>query len=182
MLSDFQVKKLSKLFTVLDLSHDNLLNKPDFDIAATKFLKVNNIPEHFPKSDELHKMYLHLWEECIEKPCDISGDGNVTIVEWLGACKSVLETKVGHENIDFFGTTIYESLDINHDKRITYEEFKVFHEVYDIYDEVVTPQVYNILDANHNGTLSKDEIIEAVNQFFYSNNPNLPGNFLFGKI
>lgn len=57
-----------------------------------------------------------------------------------------------------------------------------FHEVYDIYDEVVTPQVFNILDVNNNGTLSKDEIIEAVNQFFYSNNPNHAGNFLFGKI
>jgi len=54
--------------------------------------------------------------------------------------------------------------------------------VYDIYDEVVTPQVFNILDVNNNGTLSKDEIIEAVNQFFYSNNPNHAGNFLFGKI
>jgi len=123
MLSDFQVKKLSKLFTVLDLSHDNLLNKPDFDIAATKFLKVNRIPAHFPKSEELHQWYLHLWEECIEKPCDIIKDGNVTIVEWLGANRSVLETKVGYESIDFFGIAIYESLDINDDKRITYEEF-----------------------------------------------------------
>lgn len=182
MLSDFQINKLTKLFGVLDLSHDNFLNRPDFDMAATRFLKVNNIPESFPKSKELHDMYIHLWEECIQKPCDITRDGNITIDEWLRANRSVLETKVGHENIDFFGVCLYESLDVDHNKRITQEEFKVFHEVFDIYNAEITPQVFNILDANHNGTLSKDEIIEAVNQFFYSNNPKHPGNFLFGKV
>lgn len=182
MLSDFQNKKLHKIFDTFDIVKDQHLDWADFDEAAKRYIAAHNLAEGSPKAKELHEIYLHLWEECIQKPCDVSNDAKVNVDEWINAFYTILNTRAGHEDIDFIGKAIYESIDINHDRRVTLEEFTIFHKVYNIYDEKLTPEVFSIIDNNHNGTLSKEEIIEAINQFFYSNNPKSPGNYLFGKL
>ena len=182
MLSDFQIKKLTKIFNVFDVIKDDHLSENDFVEMADRYIKTHKLKEDAHKTRELREMYAHLWQECIQKPCDTSKDALVNLEEWLAACHVMLQTKVGHGNIDFIGTTIYESLDINHDRAVTIEEFTIFHQVYNIYDEKITPHVFSLMDNNHNGTLSKDEIVEAINQFFYSDNTKAPGNYLFGKL
>jgi Ca2+-binding EF-hand superfamily protein len=182
MLPEFQLKKMNKIFSTFDINKDGELCVLDFEEVANRYIKAHNLLIDSPKAAEIRANYQHLWEECIQKPCNVNNDAFVSKDEWIHAFGNIINSKAGHEDIDFIGKIIYESVDLNQDRKVTYEEFIVFHQVYDLYEDKLSREVFGLIDNNHNGTLSKEEIVEAVNEFFYSNNTKAPGNYIFGKL
>jgi Ca2+-binding EF-hand superfamily protein len=43
-------------------------------------------------------------------------------------------------------------------------------------------EAFDRLDRDDSGVLTEDNVIEAVKEFYLSNDPNAPGNALYGEL
>ncbi|CCQ60788.1 Calcium-binding EF-hand [Crocosphaera watsonii] len=72
-------------------------------------------------------------------------------------------------------------MDFSRDDRVSLDEFKQFYQIYEI-DPQEAAQAFVHLDLNQDGYLTKDELTSLFQEFFYSENPQSPGNWLWGNI
>ena len=49
-------------------------------------------------------------------------------------------------------------------------------------EQDITEKVFQKLDLNENGTLSKEEILQLTREFFYSDDPDARGNWALGPF
>jgi hypothetical protein len=64
-------------------------------------------------------------------------------------------------------------------KKISQQEWAGLLSVYNV-SPVYAPLVFPKLDANQDGFLSKEEVLQLIRDFFYSNEPEAPANDMFG--
>jgi Ca2+-binding EF-hand superfamily protein len=76
-----------------------------------------------------------------------------------------------------------EVFDRDNDGKYSFPELKLLLEAYKIPDANGLHQtIWNKLDPKGKGHLTKDEVMALMQQFCFSQEPNDPGNFVFGPF
>ena len=76
---------------------------------------------------------------------------------------------------------LFAGMDADGDGQITAAENRGWFEVFGL-DVAGAPAVFAACDLNGDGFISRDEWLQLVEQFFYSDDPKAPGNTLFGVL
>jgi Ca2+-binding EF-hand superfamily protein len=72
-------------------------------------------------------------------------------------------------------------VDIDGNGRISPQEYALFLKAYNV-DERLFDDIFRHLDLNGDGYLSRDEIFKLVREFYLSDDPQAPGNWLVGPF
>lgn len=181
MLSKFQRQKLIHLFNQYDVNDDGEIGRIDFELAAESLCKAFGFDQESSEAANVLRSHTDYWaylQRYMDRNLDktISCDEFVARYEFMARQTESIETLI-------ISTCEYivQLTDRDGDgiiNRAEYVRYLVAHHV-DVADANAS---FDLLDHNRSNTLTRDEILNGVRTFLTSNNPQLPGNVLFGSL
>ena len=180
MLTDFQKKKLSRLFAVLDADHNGRLERKDYTDVVSNLARIHGWVRGSKEYSSAEALYLQIWDS-MKALADANGDGKVSTQEFFEFHAQMLSTPEMFEQITV-GTVdlLFEAFDRDRDGHLMREDFRDFFDAYGIQDEA--DEAFAKLDTSGDGKVSKEEALQRVQEYYFSNDPAAPGNLLFGRF
>lgn len=179
MLSDLQRAKLTRYFRVYDINDDGRIQPDDFLRVVENVRILHGLDDGSPAHEGLRDGYLNRWE-ALRTAADADADGGVDLDEWLSYWEGVLENDARYEREVAAVTQRMLSLfDTDEDGVLGADEFCDFYGVFGL-SAAMARDVFVELDANGDGEVSRDELLEMSEQFYRGDDPDAPGNRFFG--
>ncbi|NEO84981.1 MAG: calcium-binding protein [Spirulina sp. SIO3F2] len=179
MLTDLQKRKLMKLFSMYDANCDGSLVSQDFDAVAQKLSGIAGWSTRSPKCLTLTHQLSQKWKR-LKGSADSDRDQQISIDEWFCYYDEVLADKKRYaEQVKSLQELIFDVFDANGDGELSADEWAKLLSVYNI-SPVYVSIIFPKLDADQDGVLKKADVLALMDEFFYSDDPNAPGNLVFG--
>lgn len=180
MLTQLQTQKLTHYFDVLDFLKNGIIQFEDFKAIGENLCVLWGFREGTEPYKNCMDRCESSWNE-FRKFCGKDAKG-AYLEEWL-AFADVMLVNGSEEIYDRYVTKmvdeIFNYFDTNHDNYISLDEYVDLFMAYRI-EIRFSARSFTKLDLNHDDLLSREEIQSAVREYFRSDDPNAPGNWLFG--
>lgn len=181
MLSKLQTRKLTRYFRVYDVDDDGAIGPSDFERVVENVRVLHGLDDASAGHQALRQSYVLRWQ-ALAAHADVDQDGAVDLGEWLGYWKDVLANPTRYEEeVAAMSATLFDIFDTDEDGVIGADEFCNFYSAYGL-SAALARQVFMDLDANGDGQVSRDELLAMGREFYRSDDPEAPGNRLFGPI
>lgn len=181
MLSDLQTKKLTRYFQVYDIDDDGHIDSADFDRIVHNVMILHWAEEGSETTDALREAYRRFWQG-LKTAADGDGDGGVSLDEWLAYWQVALENDDRYETeVHALTNRLFTVFDLDEDDTIGAAEFMDFFGVFGLQVDLAE-SVFVELDTNGDGVISRDELLDVARDFYRSDDPEAPGNLLFGPF
>lgn len=183
MSTDFQQKKLTYFFRILDLNSNGFLQLNDFSEMAEKVRLRLDLEDggrdHKRIVDKSVKLFHTLQKDIGPKEYQQISEGEWTIF----LVKHLIE--VGDEDDvddykDLIFNFMFDFFDLNKDGFISKSEYSDFYTIFGI-DRDYLDKAFSQLDTSQDGRLSRYEMMAAIEDFLTSDDPTLKGNWIFGN-
>ncbi|HXE71265.1 MAG TPA: EF-hand domain-containing protein [Candidatus Nitrosotenuis sp.] len=186
MLTPLQRRKLSRKFALLDTDHDGRLRQGDLQRVQAYLASMRSLDAGSPEGTRLVELFSSYWK-ALERSCDRDWDGTVTLEEWLHyhdlalwrEAEALATSSHYHGTLEGAAGFLFELLDADGDGRITRQEYRQFLSACGL-DAHEAAECFMRLDLDGDGYLSRDEMLTLVDEFYFSQNEDAPGNWLFG--
>jgi len=108
--------------------------------------------------------------------CDANNDGVITLEEYITGFEAWKNTPEFETFLREYSNFVFDAVDTNKNGRMEFDEFMGF-----IYtkDKALGEKVFNALDTDKSGYLDRNEVLTAFREFFFTEDPNSPANYLF---
>jgi Ca2+-binding EF-hand superfamily protein len=181
MLSDLRKRKLTRYFRVYDVDDDGRIARPDFERVVENVRMLHGVGEKSPGHRALLAGYLRRWD-ALRASADADADGGVDLGEWLAYWDAVLGDDARYQaEVASVADQLFELFDHDGDGVLGADEFCNFYGVYGL-KSAQARQVFVDLDRDGDGVITREELMEMAHQFYRSDDPEAPGNGLFGPI
>ncbi|MFI0895033.1 EF-hand domain-containing protein [Streptomyces sp. NPDC020983] len=177
MAGAFQERKFRGMFAAFDADGDGRLREEDFRALADRW---GALPAVGPDAELRARVegVCTGWWEVMAAVGDTDGDGAVDLAGLL-AVVDRLPTMLAE--VTATADAVFDAVDADRDGRITPDEHRRLVETWNGGPGDLTG-VFELLDANGDGHLSRTEFAALWRQFWTSDNPTDPGNHLCGRI
>ncbi len=184
-LTELQKTKLIHMFELIDTDGNGVLEFADFQevidfLAEEREWDRSN--RHYMKLVGTNR---RLWRSLL-KSCNLDADKEVSLMEWLAYHVKIF-TAADFPNPEFQMTLssiadfFFQMMDVDGDGQADREDYTIFCQAYGLPAEQAH-RIYHLLDRDGNGTLSRDEVLALVREFYLSDDPDAPGNLFFGEL
>lgn len=186
MLGELQRKKLKRKFQIFDANGDGFVQRDDFDLIIGNLLKLRDLSADSSGGQAIADQYIDYWLT-LQHFVDANQDEKITMGEWMTYHEAALEfekvlAEQGEEGtLRPFAEVLFQMLDRNGDGQVSADEYHEFLQAYQL-DVEAARQAFEHLDQQGKGHLTLDELFALVDDFYTSNNPDSPGNWLFGPL
>ncbi|MBY8882670.1 EF-hand domain-containing protein [Actinacidiphila acidipaludis] len=177
MASAFQESKLRGMFDAFDVDGDGYLREEDFRALTARWSRLPGVDPGTELRARVEDLMMGWWAVLLEVG-DADGDGAVDMGELLTVVDR-LPGMVG--DVTATANVVFDAIDTNSDGRISPEEHRRLVETWNGQTVDMTG-VFDVLDPNGDGYLSRDEFALLWRQFWTSNDPSEPGNWLCGRF
>lgn len=201
MLTELQKRKLKKLFDLYDIDGSGVITEADFQIMAESQANIQGYKSGSFESNIISSQFRTLWQN-MQKEMDVNNDGEISLEEFLeykakqlnfkesyrplwleqqsGSKTSQSYEKSYEEDVILKLTNlIFERLDVDGNGEISREEYEQGF-LAGLSNSNLSEDIFSKLDINGDGHLSQEEVLQHVRDFFYSNDPEAPGNWILG--
>jgi Ca2+-binding EF-hand superfamily protein len=182
MLTDLQKRKLTRFFNVWDANGDGVITTKDSEQVFQNLAELQDLKPGSPERETLYSGFMAYQNHFIQA-VDVDESGSVTLEEWLAYHEKMLQ-----DEASFAGSVLtvieamFELMDRNGDGIITLEEYGEWMRAFRIEEQDITEKVFQKLDLDRDGAVSKKEMLELTREFFYSDDPDAPGNWALGPF
>ena len=182
MLTDLQKRKVTRFFNVWDADGDGVITTRDPEQVAQNLAELQGLKPGSLKHKVFHSGFM-LYQKGFLKAMDLDESGHVTLDEWLAYHEEMLQDEKKFQRTALTAMeSMFELMDRDGDGKITLEEYGRWMRAFRIVEQEITKEVFQKLDLNENGTLGKKEIRQLTREFFYSDDPEAPGNWALGPF
>lgn len=183
MLSNLQRRKVTLLFLILDRDENGYIERWDFQRVAHDLAAIRDHTRYSDEYREFQTIFMAIFES-IQQMMDSNNNQQVELPEWVAYFERVLDdTNQYAERVAPLASGIFTLLDHDGDGAIQVEEFRHFTQVYRLIgDDINVNERFKTLDLNGNGRITRDEFGYLITDFFLSDDPQKPGNYIFGPI
>jgi len=180
MLSDLQKRKLTSMFKAYDFDDDGFLVEADYQKVIDNLAEARGWKPDSPQYETLRDAYMGVWQG-LRSHADANRDDRVSFDEMVAYNQGVMESRVRFEGeVLALGGLLFDLADMDGDGQIQPADMASFHRC--LGEDIPSGDVFRRLDTNGDGRISKDEIVRHVSDFYYSSDPDAPGNWLFGPF
>ncbi|XP_021936109.1 calexcitin-2 [Zootermopsis nevadensis] len=181
-MSDFRRKKLLHVFNVFfDVNHSGTIEKKDFELAIERIRKTRGWKESDPKYSETKDILLKVWDG-LQQKADANKDGQVSHEEWVSMWNDYAKNpEKALEWQNRYMNFMFDLEDSSGDGSIDEEEFKSLCVSYGLNPQD-SAEAYNKFTSNKTVDITREVFAGLWKQFFASEDPNAPGNYIFGKV
>lgn len=181
MLSDLQIKKLTRYFQVYDIDDDGEIDAADFERVVENIRVLHGLSANSPAYLDLRAAYMGRWDG-MRASADIDGDGGVDLDEWLAYWQQALEDDSRYEaEVEAITARLFHVFDTDEDGVIGSDEFTDFYGIFGLPADLART-VFEHIDPDGNGQISRDELLGVARDFYRSADEEAPGNMLFGPF
>jgi Ca2+-binding EF-hand superfamily protein len=180
MVSELRRKKLTKVFNTLDHDGSGVITKQDLELSAQSTAQARGYEAGSAEYQSIYdKSVTKQWNDLTKMDGD--GDGKVTLDEFIAYYDKPADDPTLSELITSGGEVLFDVGDSDGDGEISFENFKTMNLLWQS-DEAQAEETFRKLDLNGNGSISKQEFLAHVKDFFFSDDPESPGNLILGPV
>ncbi|MBD2359931.1 EF-hand domain-containing protein [Anabaena minutissima FACHB-250] len=201
-LTELQKRKLKKVFDLYDVDGSGVITAADYEQMARSQAEVQGYKPGSLEYNIIRSQFRTLWNN-LQKEVDFDNNGKITLEEflehkekqlnfkesyrplWLERSSGGLQTAQSYERspaenaIAKLSNLIFERLDVDGNGDISREEYKQGFMTHTS-DSNLSDEIFTKLDLNGDRHLTKEEVLQHIHDFFYSDDPEAPGNWILG--
>ena len=184
MIGDLQRRKASHYFDLIDEDDNGFIEAHDFELRAERMADARSITDEDARATLRDRVMT--WWDHLCTIADFDDDDRVTRGEWETYWHSI---QAGVDEGGDGDNKTLRSLERaargtfrairKGDGAITEDEFAEWLAAWGVEE---SETAFNRLDRNDTGALTEPNLIEAVKEFYLSNDPDAPGNALYGRL
>lgn len=181
MLTALQQRKLARLFMLYDVDRNGFIEQTDFEqIAHRTALAMAHQPGSLEYTT-LHSQYMTGWARLLQLG-DRDHDQRLTLAEYCAAYDKMLaQPEQFTAMMMAIVKTIITLLDTDKDGKVSVPEYTAYLLGWRT-TEAELIETFHRLDHNGDGYLTADELRQNAEEFFFSDDPTAPGNWLVGPF
>ena len=180
MLTELQTRKLTRLFGLYDVKGKGVIEREDYELVAHNTAIALS---HQPGSQEyalLHTEYMASWDN-LQQLADSDNDNQLTLTEFLNGYESLMADKERFAGVIMgLVKTTLRLQDTNNDGKVSAEEHRAYMNAFNVAPAEIA-ETFRRLDRDGDGFLTTEEMVLNTEEFFLSDNPQAPGNWLVGS-
>lgn len=178
MLTELQIRKFTKLFTIYDSDNSGLIDLADFERITKELAEYRGWKLYSEKFNAIFSKFAYSWIH-LQGVSDKNRDNKVSLEEWLNYYEAILRDSQRYEaEISSLVSLIFDVFDIDGDGTISSKEWIDFLAVYNNH-RIYAEKAFARIDNNKDGFITKEEFLKALYDFHYSDDPEALGNSLF---
>lgn len=177
MASVFQQRKVENMFAAFDVNGDGYLQKDDFEALVVRWSRLPGVEPGTALRARVETVLMGWWDGLLSV-ADANRDGKVDLAELLALVDRLPTMR---EAVTATADTLFDAVDESGRGRISRTEH---HRLVEIWygRSVDTEEVFDRLDLDGDGYLSRSEFAVLWRQFWLSDDPSEPGNLMCGRI
>ncbi|SFQ95295.1 Ca2+-binding protein, EF-hand superfamily [Lentzea waywayandensis] len=181
-ITAFLARKLARRFRTYDSDGDGFIERADFTQAGERTTKAFGLAHDDPKALRFHDMLIALWEQ-LSAVADQDRDGRISVEEYKKAfANGLLETPESFdEGYVPFLDALMAIADEDGDGKLTLEEHVAWTGALMNLSEANARGIHDLL-SDEDGLLSTQALLEAIREFYFSEDPAEAGNWLLGSL
>ena len=180
-LSETRKRKLSALFRVLDVDSNGSMERADHEAIVRNLAMLRGWRPGGEDYTKLFTKLIRMWEH-IGHVADKDKDGSVSLDEWLEYHDKLLDNPDDYREIVVDEVRlILQLVDLDQDGRLSKLEYKLFFDIYGI-EAMRLPEIFAQLDIDGDGYITHDELWLHLEDFYFSDDPEARGNWIFGPF
>ncbi|XP_014616369.1 PREDICTED: calexcitin-2 [Polistes canadensis] len=178
-LSEFRKKKLLYVFNAFfDVNQSGAIDKKDFDLAVQRICNSRHWSADNPKTTQTKDTLLKIWEG-LQQRADSDQDGQISRDEWYSMWEDYAKDPANaHDWQQTYMKFMFDLEDSSGDGSIDENEFSNVCHSHGV-QETEARDAFKKMGVGKEVT--RDKFYELWKQYFTSDDPNAPGNFIFGK-
>ena len=182
-LGDLQQRKAAHYFDLIDADDNGTIEPADFQWRADRLAEALRVTSE-EERDRLRRRVM-LWWEHLSSLADANDDGRITWNEWrmywerFKIAVSMGDNQRSIEKLERVARHTFRAIDRTDSGTVTEEEFSNWLAAWDLGQH---ERVFRRLDRDDKGYLTEDDLVEATKEFYLSNDPDAPGNVLYGEL
>jgi Ca2+-binding EF-hand superfamily protein len=185
MLGDLQRRKASHYFSLIDEDGNGLVEANDFERRADRMADARDVSDPDARA-ALRKRVMNWWEHLCAL-ADLDDDDRVTREEWQTyweALDASVDTDENASNetlqsLERAARGTFQAMKTSDADHVTEDEYTAWLAAWGIEAQA---SAFDRLDRDGTGVLSEDDLVKAVKEFYLSNDPDAPGNVLYGEL
>lgn len=184
MLTDIRRRKLIKLFSMYDACNMGILKISDFARVATNLAELRGWRSGSANYESLLNKYMYRWmhmRSAIKAKVNRQIDATISVDEWLAYHTAIAEEGRQQQELDSLVSIVLEVVDADESGHLDRDEWRNLFKVFNI-PVVYVEETFKHIDKNQDGTLTQDEILPLLEEFYGSDDPNASGNQMFGPF
>jgi Ca2+-binding EF-hand superfamily protein len=181
MLSALQAAKLDRRFELLDYDGDGAISAADFDLAAGNVCKAFDFPQDSVEFERIQTTYNALWV-AISRHAPRDAKGRIGREQFVVSCADTLFAEGGYDQTEGrLAQVIFDLVDADGNGVLDVEECATWFSAYGVCEDDAV-RAFQRIDRNGDGVLDRDEVLGAIRDYYLSDDPHAPGNWLFGPL
>jgi Ca2+-binding EF-hand superfamily protein len=178
--TELQVRKLEKVFASFDTDADGVIDVLDFTGMAQVYCEAYGIAARSPSWRKIHQCAHVMWR-AIEQRTGSLNPAKLTKQEWVSWMGS-------HEYTDYvtqaaipFSMTAFWLADADHDDRCDVDEMMAAQRRSGMSEQEIR-RSFDLLDTDGDGYVTAEDFAQALEEYYFSDDPDAPGNSIAGDL
>jgi Ca2+-binding EF-hand superfamily protein len=177
---DVYTRKMKHVFEMLDVTNDGFLAENDFADLAAGIAELMPGEHNQQKVRDFHNAMVGWWRGLLPV-MKKNKEGKVGPREF---CDAMHEVMIEQDRYDVFrpvAVTWFRLYDADDSDSLSLDEFQTLSRTLRI-SEPDTAAGFRKFDSNGDGELSEEEFMVVARQFYAGEDPEAPGNWLYGPL
>lgn len=181
MLTDAQRTKIPNLFAMYDANGDGLLKREDMQRVFDGLMQARGWNSDSAEYKMFGDRFMSRWMR-MRAMSDAKRDDAVTLDEYLSYWDYMFSQDGGYQqDVRGIGDIAFVVFDRDQDGLITLDEYRGFYRAVGL-DPEYANNVYAKVGWSDERKISKDEYLQLIRDFFFSENKEAAGNLFFGPV
>jgi Ca2+-binding EF-hand superfamily protein len=181
VLSDVRRRKFTYLFECFDLDRNGVLERLDYEQFSRNLIDAFGLAVDPTKAASIRAQTMALWE-FVRGLADSDGDGTVHLDEFLAGYGALTDDDATFQALLMgYASFVMSTADRDGDGLLDVDDYAAILGCYGIADAAAR-EAFARIDRDGDGALSVEDMEANFDEYFRSDDPDAPGNWMMGPL